>query len=100
MSFYARYAGIFGGGGGGGGTPPLADTEAVTNGADSVSVSFGSSFLAAPVVVAWLTSSDANAAIISVIGYDVTQAGFTAFLSGAVPDGTYTLNWMASEVNN
>jgi enoyl reductase-like protein len=101
MSFYGRYAGFMGGGGGGGGgTAPLADKEAISNGATSVAVSFGSTFGAAPVVVAWLTSSDVNPDQLAIIGTAVDQAGFTVLLSSAAPNGTYTLNWMASAVNN
>lgn len=101
MSFYGRYAGIFGGGGGGGGgAAPLAEAEPIPNGADTVAVTFATAFGAAPVVVAWLTSSDPTPDILGVIGISVTTSGFTANISNAAPNGNYSLNWMASSVNN
>ncbi len=100
--FYARYnGGIFGGGGGGGGggTAPKANKVALSATDTSTAVVFGSAFIATPVVVAWLTSS-ASPDIISLQGTAVSTAGFTAYYATQIPDATYTLNWIASAVND
>ena len=101
MSFYGKYnGGIFGGGSGGGGTAPLADKVALSASATSTAILFGVVFGAAPVVTAFLTSSTPDNSHISLVGLTATTTGFTVYYSSGIPDGTYTLNWMASAVND
>lgn len=102
-NFYARYnGGLFGGGGGGGGggTAPLADKVALSASATNTAVVFGTAFSAAPVVVAWLTSSTPDNSPLPMIGSTPTTTGFTAYYGTSIPDGTYTLHWIASAVND
>ncbi len=91
---------VGGSGGGGGGTAPLADKVALGSAATSAAITFGTPFLATPVVVAWLTSSAVSPDQIFIIGTAVTLSGFTVTLSTQTPDTTYTLNWIASAVND
>lgn len=102
MSFYGRYSGVFGsgGGGGGGGTQPKANVAAIASAATSKAITFTAPFGSVPVVFAWLTSSAGSPDILSIIGVSVSTAGFTANLSTETPDATYSLNWIASEVND
>ena len=101
MSFYGRYSGVFGSGGGGGsGTQPKANVAAIAAAATSKVVVFTSPFGSIPSVVAWLTSSAGSPDLLSIIGVSVSAAGFTANLSTETPDATYSLNWIASEVND
>lgn len=99
--FYARYnGGLFGGGGGGGGgSAPKANKVALSATDTSTAIVFGTAFSSTPVVVAWLTSS-ATPDIISLQGTAVTAAGFTAYYATQIADSTYTLNWIASAVND
>lgn len=100
-NFYARYnGGLFGGGGGGGGTAPLADTAAITNGQSSVAVLFGTGFASTPVVVASVASTTPGNQQFTVQITSLSTAGFTAELSSSVGDGTYSLKWIASAVND
>lgn len=99
-NFYGKYNGIFGSGGGGGGTAPLADKVALAGAATGGTVVFGTAFLATPVVIAWITSSAVSPDQLFVIGTAVSTTGFTFTLSTQTPDTTYTLNWIASEVND
>ena len=102
-TFYAQYkGGVFGGGGGGGGsgTAPKANRQAIGSGVSSVAVVFASAFSGNPVVNAWLTNSGLTPDILAIEGVSVTTAGFTAILSTATTDTTFTLNWIASEVND
>ena len=89
-----------GGGGGGGGTAPKARSVGISSGASTAAVTFGTPFVSVPVVVAWLTSSNATADIISIQGYTVSTAGFSVELATQTNDATYTLNWIASAVND
>lgn len=92
-----------GSGGGGGGNLPThlaADVTALSSGSESVSVIFGTVFSVAPVVTGTVFSTNAGAVIISLLGIASTTSGFTAQLSAAPTDTTYSLNWIASAVND
>lgn len=92
-----------GGGGGGGGLPSMvkADSVALGSAATSGSVLFGgTAFSAAPVLVSSITSSNGSADFIAVQCTTPTTSGFSYTLSTQTPDGTYTLNWIASAVND
>ena len=101
-NFYGKAPGIFGsgGGGGGGGTAPLADRQSLGSGVSTGTITFGVAFVGIPVVVSWITSSNGSADIISVQGKTPTISGFDFQLSTQTPDTTYSLNWIASEVND
>lgn len=101
MSFYAKYAGIFGGGGGGGGgTAPFATSVDLSATDTSATVSFGAFFVAAPVVTAFLTSSNASADFIPIQAEDPTSSQVVVHFGTQIPDGTYTLHVIASVVND
>lgn len=98
---YATFTSAGGGGGGGGGTAPRADALPLTMGSKSISVTFGTAFVgSAPIVVGTVFSTNASADIIGLQGIVVTLTGFTAQLSAAPTDGTYSLNWIASAIND
>lgn len=92
-----------GGGGGGGGNLPstiLADVAPILSGDTSVSVVFGAAFVGSPVVVPFIFSTTPGATQIFIIGSAVSSSGFTVDLSAAPMDNTYSLHWIASEVND
>jgi hypothetical protein len=69
---------------------------AIASAATSVAVTFSSPFTTNPVVVAVVTGVTGSVAIFCrVLSDTVTTSGFTAELSVATPDNTYTLNYWA-----
>jgi hypothetical protein len=71
-------------------------TTAIPSLADHVDVVFAIPFASVPIVVANVQRPAGGDAIWAVIrAGSVTVNGFTADLSGAAPDGTYSLAWIA-----
>ena len=71
---------------------------AITDGASSVVVTFSSPLSAAPVVTCTVSRPAGGDAIWPIVREDtISTSGFTADLSGAVPDGTYKLKYLAVE---
>lgn len=73
-------------------------SQAITNGADTVSVVFAEAFDAVPSSIRVSISRPTGGDIITVnVNSDsITAAGFTCDLGNNVPNGNYTLEWEAS----
>lgn len=73
------------------------DQAAISSGATSVTVVFGTPFAQKPVVTAAVAKPGASGANLwATVRDDLTSAtGFTADLSGPAPDADHVLNWIA-----
>lgn len=83
--------------GGGSAASLQVGSQAITNGQNTVTVTFSTTFASTPVVVATVSRISGDPDVYCDVNQDsISTTGFIATLSASVPNGNYKLTWMAS----